>query len=115
MHETADQLAHDIGPNTIARNAELVLLLTRRGLIQRVLLSQNLHGHRADLPRGGRVRPYHVLFKALIPELFRVGLELEQVERLTVIHPMRAFTVGVRHRIRRYAGAGMQTLRSTED
>lgn len=85
-----------IGPETVARHIELVVLLASRKQIDRVLLSQNLRGYRAEEPRGQKIKSYYAIFKTFIPELFRARFGIEHVEQLMVINPMQAFTVGVR-------------------
>lgn len=86
----------DVGAETILRDAELVASLVKRQLIGRLLLSQNVHGYRLDVVKPQRTVSYSFLFKTFIPQLFRAGLLLEQVEQIMTTNPIRAFTVRVR-------------------
>jgi len=81
---------------TVEEHLELIHLMKKRGLISRVLISQNLHGYTVGEHGGGHIVPYFTMFKLVIPQLFRAGWNLEDVEQLTVVNPMRAFAARVR-------------------
>lgn len=91
----------DITADTIKSRVAFLLLLRERDLLDRVLISHNAQGYTVGLPRGGDVPRYDALFKLLIPGLFKAGFTLEQLEQLTVVNPMNAFTVRVRPLTRR--------------
>jgi predicted metal-dependent phosphotriesterase family hydrolase len=89
-----------VGPASIRHHVSLIQRMRNEGLFKQVLVSQNCPGYVVGKRGGGKIEGYGHLFKFLIPNLFRLGLTLKHVEQLTVVNPMRAFTV----RIRRMAG-----------
>ena len=86
----------DIGAGNILGHVELIEMMKRHDLLDRVLISHNRHGYQVGQPRGGKIRTYDDIFMLLLPALFRGGFKLEQIEQLTVINPMHAFSVYVR-------------------
>jgi phosphotriesterase-related protein len=87
-----------ISPQTIARHLELVLALKARGLLHRVLISQDAGWYEVGQPGGGEFRPYDTLFKEFVPALKTNGFADEEVDQLLLVNPREAFTIRVRHR-----------------
>jgi phosphotriesterase-related protein len=85
-----------IGPGTIGRHIELVRAMKGRGLLGRVLLSQDAGWYHVGEPGGGAYRPYDTLMAAFVPALQAAGITAAEVDRLTVDNPHAAFAVGVR-------------------
>lgn len=67
--------------------------LKDRGLLDRVLVSHDAGWYNVGDPGGGDFRTYDTLHTRLIPSLVQAGLTDEEIRRLFVINPARAFTV----------------------
>ncbi len=85
-----------IDTRTIDRHVELIMHMSRRGLLSRVLVSHDAGWYSVGEPGGGKFRPYTAVFEQLLPALSRAGLADDEVRRLTVGNPAQAFTVRVR-------------------
>jgi phosphotriesterase-related protein len=85
-----------IGPDTIERHVELVSHMKDRGLLGRVLLSQDAGWYSVGEPGGGKFRPYTAVFERFIPALKKAGFSDGEIQRLMADNPARAFTVRVR-------------------
>ncbi|MGQ9917708.1 MAG: phosphotriesterase family protein [Bryobacteraceae bacterium] len=80
-----------LDPNTLERHLQLVLWLTERGHLRRLLLSHDGNSFRA----GGRrpMRPYTLLFEQFLPRLTKEGFSQAEIRQLTQDNPAEAFTV----------------------
>lgn len=67
-----------------------------RGLLGRVLVSQDAGWYRVGEPGGGAFRPYTLLFDAFVPAVRRAGLGEADVRTLLVDNPARALASRVR-------------------
>ncbi|WP_373511333.1 phosphotriesterase [Persicitalea sp.] len=67
-------------------------LFKSRGLLHKVLLSHDGN----SFPRGGAIRPYDAIPKALLPALKAHGYPLQEINQLMVENPQRAFGIRVR-------------------
>ncbi len=85
-----------VASDSISQHVRLVQLLNSRDMLERVLVSHNESGYQVGKPRGGSIQGYCMIFKQFLSALFKVGLEVKDVEQLTVINPMHAFTVRIR-------------------
>ena len=81
-----------VSHTSIARHVELVGHLKERGLLDRVLVSQDAGWYRVGEPGGGEFRPYDSLFTAFVPALRSAGFQDAEVERLLVTNPRLALS-----------------------
>jgi phosphotriesterase-related protein len=87
-----------IGPATVERHVAMTQEMKERGHLDRVLVSHDAGWYNVGDPGGGTFRPYDTLFTHFIPALKEAGFTAEEIRRVTVENPARAFTVGVRAR-----------------
>ena len=87
-----------IGPETIERHIELLRHMKQKGLLGRVLISQDAGWYSVGEPDGGTFRPYTTLFEEFLPALREAGFSGTEISRLMVENPAEAFTVRVRGR-----------------
>jgi phosphotriesterase-related protein len=85
-----------IAPKSVERHVTLVKTMKDRGLLDRVLISHDAGWYNVGQPRGGTFRNYETLFTQFLPALEKAGFTAEEVRKLTVENPARAFTIGVR-------------------
>lgn len=87
-----------IGPGSVEQHVDLVLDMKRRGLLGKVMVSQDAGWYRPGEPGGGAFRTFDTLFTKFLPALKQAGLTEAEVRQITVINPANAFTVGVKRR-----------------
>jgi phosphotriesterase-related protein len=80
-----------LAPETLEDHVAGVLDLAGRGLLDRVLVSQDAGWYHVGEPRGGAFSPYTFLFDAFVPALRARGLGDADVRTLLVENPARAF------------------------
>ncbi len=80
-------------PDSVGRHLALVEMMKRRGALGQVLLSHDGNSYRA---LGRPPKPYDALFTHFVPALEEAGYTRQEIHRLTVDNPRRAFTAGVR-------------------
>jgi phosphotriesterase-related protein len=85
-----------IGPNSIDRHVGLVQAMKARGLLGRVLISQDAGWYHVGEPGGGTFRPYTTLFAEFLPALRAAGFTEAEVRALTVENPQAALAVRAR-------------------
>jgi phosphotriesterase-related protein len=85
-----------IAPTSLARHVEAVVDLRRRGLLGRVLVSQDAGWYHVGEAGGGEFRPYTLLFDEFLPALRGRGITESEVRMLLETNPGRAFAVRVR-------------------
>ncbi len=85
-----------IAPRSLARHVNLVTMMKKQGLLERVLISHDAGWYRPGEPEGGAFRGYDVLFRAFLPALRKEGFTEDEIRQLTVTNPARAFTVAIR-------------------
>jgi phosphotriesterase-related protein len=82
----------NLSPETLAGTVETVVDLHGRNRLDRVLVSHDAGWYRVGEPGGGQYRPHTLLFDSFVPALRARGLGEEDVRRLLVDNPARAFT-----------------------
>ena len=82
-----------LAPETLDAHVEGVLDLAGRGLLDRVLVSQDAGWYHVGEAKGGEYRPYTFLFDAFVPALRSRGLGEADIRTLLVENPARAFAV----------------------
>jgi phosphotriesterase-related protein len=82
-----------ISPESIGRHVELVGLMRRQELLERVLVSQDAGWYAVGERGGGTFRGYDALFTEFLPALRREGLGDDEIRQLVVTNPSAAFTV----------------------
>jgi phosphotriesterase-related protein len=90
-----------VSPEGTETHARSVLDMARRGLLSRVLVSQDAGWYHVGEAGGGTWRPYSFLFERFVPALRGKGLTDDEIRTLLVVNPARAFAL----RVRRLAGA----------
>jgi phosphotriesterase-related protein len=81
-----------VSESTVPRHVELVSGMKTRGLLGRVLVSQDAGWYRVGEAGGGRFRPYTTIFTAFIPALKNAGFTDAEVQQLFVANPRAALT-----------------------
>ena len=80
-----------ISPTSLEAHVEGALDLAARGLLDRVLVSQDAGWYHVGEAKGGEYRAHTTLFDAFLPALRARGLGDAVVRRLLVDNPARAF------------------------
>jgi len=75
---------------SLDRHLGMVRAMIDRGLIRRVLLSQDAGWYRVGEPGGGKFLPYDLIFTRFLPALRQAGTSEEQVHQLMVLNPREA-------------------------
>ncbi len=99
MAEMGGWLGFDgISPESSDRAISFLKQLKERGLLDRVLISQDAGWYSVGEVGGGSFRPYHYLFEEFIPSLSSAGFSETAVRRLIELNPAEAFAIRVRRR-----------------
>jgi len=85
-----------VSPESLDTHADRIFALREKGLLGRVLASQDAGWYWVGEPDGGKFRPYDTVFTALIPALRKRGFTAAEIETLFVTNPATAFAVQVR-------------------
>jgi phosphotriesterase-related protein len=85
-----------VAPKTVDEHVAAATYLRERGLLNRVLMSQDAGWYTVGQPNGGEPRPYDTVFVALIPALRRRGFSKAEIDTLFIDNPAEAFAVRVR-------------------
>jgi predicted metal-dependent phosphotriesterase family hydrolase len=87
-----------IAPDQIESHVRWVHAMRERGLLGRVLISQDAGWYSVGTAGGGAFRPFGTLVRDFIPALRAAGFAESDIHQLTVSNPREAFTVRVRAR-----------------
>lgn len=82
-----------IRPGTVERHAELVGMMRRAGMLDRVLVSHDAGWYEVGKPGGGSFRTYTTLFTDFIPALKTRAFSESEIGQLLVNNPGEAFKV----------------------
>lgn len=85
-----------VSPDSLSAHIEMISRLRDRGLLHRVLVSQDAGWYTVGEPRGGAFRPFDTVFTELMPALQARGFSQAEFDTLFVDNPANAFTIGVR-------------------
>ncbi len=85
-------------PDRTQAYVQRLLTMRERGLLDRVLVSQDNGWYSVGEPGGGDFQPYTALFTELLPALRRAGFTAAEVDALITVHPAEAFSIRVRSR-----------------
>lgn len=85
-----------VGPTSIDRHVELVKTMRSADLLDHVLFSHDAGWYSVGEPRGGKVRSFDTLFTKFLPALRKAGFSNNDIARLIVTNPAKAFSIGVR-------------------
>lgn len=69
--------------------------LKKRGLLHKVLLSQDSGWYDPGKPNGGVINSYAYLFSLFIPKMRENGFNGSDVKQITEINPQNAFSLGI--------------------
>lgn len=81
-----------VSDSTIERHVQLVTAMKARGLLGRVLVSQDAGWYRVGEPDGGQFRPFGTLFTRFVPALEAAGVTKAEIRRLLVDNPREVLT-----------------------
>lgn len=98
-----------IAEESLADHVDAVVDMKGRGLLSRVLVSQDAGWFHVGEPGGGTYRPHDLLFDAFVPALRARGVTDAEVRTLLEVNPGRAFAVRVRRLGRRLPPTGGAT------
>lgn len=76
----------------------MVKAMKERGVLSRVLVSQDAGWYAVGEPGGGNFRPFETLFTKFVPALKEAGFTDGDVEQILVRNPCEAFTIRLRPR-----------------
>lgn len=84
-----------VAPDTIDHHAELIVELTTRGLLDRILLSHDAGCYQVGEPGGApeSFRGYDTISTRLLPELINRGMNDHEIRKLLVDNPRRLLAV----------------------
>jgi phosphotriesterase-related protein len=85
-----------VAPKTVDEHVAAATYLRERGLLNRVLMSQDAGWYTVGQPNGGEPRPYDTVFVELIPALQSRGFSKAEIDTLFVDNPAEALAVRVR-------------------
>ena len=85
-----------IRPKSLDRHVALVVEMKRRGFLAQVMASHDAGWYHVGEPGGGTFRPFDTLFTTFLPALETAGFSQEEIRRLTVENPARAFSVNLK-------------------
>jgi phosphotriesterase-related protein len=79
-----------VSESSLGRHVDLVRRMYERGVLDRVLVSQDAGWYHVGEPNGGEFRPYTFLFERFLPALADAGVR-NAAQQLLVENPRRAF------------------------
>jgi len=85
-----------VNPNTIADNVNYLQTMRNEKLLDHVLVSQDSGWYNVGEPKGGNYKNYVTIFTLLIPALKQNGFSEEEINKIFVTNPAKAFTIRVR-------------------
>jgi phosphotriesterase-related protein len=85
-----------LGWGDFDKYADSILLMKRKGLLHRVLISHDAGWYKPDEKEGGEFIGYTAIFKELIPRLSALGFTGPETETLLVQNPAAALGIRVR-------------------
>lgn len=85
-----------IGPESVGQHVNFVVDMKCRGLLGKVMVSQDAGWYRVGEPGGGTFRAYDTLFTKFLPALKQAGLTDADIRQITVTNPAKTFAVGAK-------------------
>ncbi len=85
-----------VSPETLDAHVASIDFLRGKGLLNRVLASQDAGWYTVGEPRGGEPRGYDTVFTGLIPALRSRGFTQADIDTLFIDNPAAAFAIRVR-------------------
>ncbi len=89
----------NVGPNNVSACVGMVKAMKERGVLNRVLVSQDAGWYSVGEPRGGNFRPFEALFTEFVPALKNAGFAKNEIQQILVRNPREAFTIRVRRKV----------------
>jgi phosphotriesterase-related protein len=83
-----------VGSRPVSEHVEMIKALIDKGYKDRILLSHDAGWYNVGDPKGGHPRPYTALTDELLPALRAAQIPEDDIHRLTVLNPQRAFALG---------------------
>ncbi len=88
----------NIAPKTVSSCVDMAKAMKERGVLHRVLVSQDAGWYSVGEPRGGSFRSFETLFTEFVPALKEAGFTEADIHQILVKNPREAFTARVRRR-----------------
>ena len=85
-----------VSPQTLDAHVDAIQHLRDKGLLNRVLVSQDAGWYSVGKPNGGEPRAYDTVFLELIPALLQRGFSQAEIDTLFIGNAAEAFAVRVR-------------------
>nr|WP_294945174.1 hypothetical protein [uncultured Mucilaginibacter sp.] len=85
-----------VNPETIQANLTFLQNMKTEGLLGNVLVSQDSGWYNVGEPNGGNYKDYNTIFTQFIPELKQNGFTQQEIDRIFIVNPAKAFTIRVR-------------------
>lgn len=85
-----------VGPKSMGKHADAVMLLSEHGYLDQILLSHDAGWYEPGEPGGGEYRGYELLFTDFLPLLRERGLQDSAIEQILTQNVARAFSKRVR-------------------
>jgi phosphotriesterase-related protein len=85
-----------VAPESLDAHVASIAFLRGKGLLNRVLASQDAGWYSVGKPRGGEPRGYDTVFTGLIPALRSRGFTQADIDTLFIDNPAAAFAIRVR-------------------
>jgi phosphotriesterase-related protein len=86
----------DVHKEEIERIINVIMPLKSAGFLNQVLISHDAGWFDVDTPGGGDFNGFTDIFKHLVPELKKNGINQEEIDQLLIENPKQAFTIRVR-------------------
>ncbi|MEO6282440.1 MAG: phosphotriesterase [Dyadobacter sp.] len=85
-----------ISEGSLEKNAELIVFLKSKGVLNQVLVSHDAGWYRPGEPDGGEFRGYTAIPDKLLPLLTQKGITDADIRQLMVVNPANVFAIRVR-------------------
>ena len=85
-----------IGKENIDENVKSFLVMKKEGLLDFVLASQDSGWYNVGDPGGGKFNDYNDIFTHFIPALKGAGFTNEEINRIFITNPAKAFSIRIR-------------------
>ena len=88
----------NVGLETVAACVGMVKAMKERGVLNRVLVSQDAGWYAVGEPGGGNFRPFETLFTKFVPALKEAGFTDGEIRQILVKNPRERFTIRIRQK-----------------
>ncbi|WP_432663958.1 hypothetical protein R9X47_25705 [Wukongibacter baidiensis] len=82
-----------IGSMAYEKHIDILKVLIEKGIIDRLLISQDTGWYNIGEEKGGNIRPYHKILTEFIPICYKKGLKKEEIHTIMVSNPARCLDI----------------------